>query len=112
MGKENKTALPQTIEEAHSLIEAQNAQLAESKKTIDEQASLIDELSEALAKVETKLATSNVAPSVTIGKKSYTVNAGVKHLGVNYTPAELAANEALCAEILKLEGQTILVEEK
>ena len=108
MADSKKTkVLPQTLEEAHALIQTQEEKL-------QEQDSIITELSSSLEKLQNKVATKGniLKPSVKIGKKTFQINCGVRHLGENLKPEQLAENITLCEELLKIEGQTILTEEE
>jgi predicted metal-dependent hydrolase len=105
MGKETNAGTPLTLEEALSLIEKQN-------KTIQEQNEMLAEQSKHIEKLETKVATGQSQPTVTISKKTYLVNSGTRANGKNYSAAELAEDENLCKEILKIEGQQVLTLEE
>lgn len=106
MTKETKTSgTPLTLEEALSLIEKQNA-------TIAEQNELLAENAKHIAKLENKVANGNSTPTIAIGKKSYLINSGARIGTTNYSAAELSENEALCKELLKIDGQTVLTEEE
>lgn len=105
MGKESKTGTPLTLEEALSLIEKQNA-------TIEEQNQLLEEQSKHIAKLENKVAIGNSKPSIKIGKETYSINSGARIGQTSYSPSELSENEAVCKELLKIDGQTILTIEE
>lgn len=104
-------APPQTLEEALTIISGLEEKNTTQAATIEEQSALIDELSEKVEKLESKVASGSSAPTVTIKGKTYSVVAGVKHQGKNFTPAEVAADEKICKELLAIDGQNILIEE-
>lgn len=117
MGKESKTpAAPQTLEEALAQIAGLSEKLATAEEknlaqaeTIKEQAALIDELSDSLAIVQAKVNSGDLTPTITIGKKTYKITCGVKHMGQNLSAAQLAENASVCEELLTIKGQNILV---
>jgi len=112
MAKETlKQTPPQTIEEALALIAGLSEKNKAQEGTIAEQVVLIDELSDKVEKLEGKVARGSSAPTVVVNKKTYAVMASVKHQGKTHSPSEVAENQALCKELLAIDGQTILIEE-
>lgn len=107
-----KQTPPQTIEEALALIAGLSEKNKAQEDTIKEQATLIDQLGEQIEKLEGKVARGSSAPTVVVNKKTYAVMASVKHKGETFSPVAVASNEALCKELLAIEGQTILIEEE
>lgn len=91
----NNSAAPETLEQALDIIAQQNQIIAEQNAHI--------------AAIEQRSV--NAKPSVAIGVKVYTINSGVYFKGVDYSAQELAENKEVCAEILEVDGQTILTKE-
>lgn len=102
---------PQNLEEALTLIAGLSEKNANQEATIIEQAELIDELSTKVEKLEGKAALGGNIPSVTIKGKTYSIMAGIRHQGKNFSPTEIAQDENLCKELLGIDGQNILIEE-
>lgn len=92
--------LPTTLQEALVIIEAQKA--------------TIDELNESLSKAEAKAekAKAVLQPTIDIDGEIYVVNMGTYHQGKNISAKELAEDEALCKELLAIEGQSFLTKEE
>lgn len=89
------SAAPETLEQALDIIAEQSAVIAE--------------LNAHIAKLEAKPKTDK--PSVAIGSDVYTIESGAYFKGVEYSAADLAENKEVCAEILSVDGQTILTKE-
>lgn len=98
-----------TPDQVLELINSTETKLAEATATNEAQASLIVELNEKLTALEA--ASGKVAkPTITVQKVVYVVNSGA-HLDRAYTAQEIAENPKVAAQILELEGQTILTKE-
>ena len=111
MSKTKETATPQTIEGLQALVSEQNETIEKQNETISEQNELLTEQAKTIAKLEKKVEVGETKPSVEIDGKSYLITCGVRHGGKNLKPAEVAQNEALCKELLAIDGQNILIEE-
>lgn len=81
-------------------------------KELEQKNELIDELKEAIDNSDTAVEKGDARPTIKIDSVTYSVNSGVKHQGVKYTAAELSQADEVCAELLKIEGQTVLTEIK
>jgi chromosome segregation ATPase len=81
-------------------IEALKKEIAEAKKEIAAKDFLINEQAEELARLEKKLATANVRPTVIIKKKEFSVNSGAHWEGVDYSAEELAEAPEVCEAIM------------
>jgi hypothetical protein len=91
----NNSTAPETLEQALEIIGQQNEVIAELNKHI--------------ASLEVRTVSSK--PSVAIDANVYTINSGAYFKGIDYTAQELAENKEVCAEILEIDGQTILTVE-
>lgn len=79
------------------------------KDDLSERDILLLELNQKLTAAETASGKPK-SLTVKVGKKTYAVKSGA-HLDRAYTAQEIAENEKVAGEILKLDGQTILIEE-
>lgn len=106
MGENKKNMPPQTLEEALTQLkelEVKNAELT----------NLLEEQNDHINKLEAKAAKGGGAqkPTVKVGKKEYEVACGYRGKGGKvFKPAQIAEDTELAASILKIEGQTILME--
>lgn len=135
MAKDNKAGAsapastptaPATLEEAVTLLAEANDKLAEAEKALEkekaESAKQIDELKAELkdaadvieelkANADLNKGGKSKGPVVVIGKKKYLVKAGTVINSKPYSPADLAANKELCAELIG-KGSKLLIEIK
>lgn len=111
MGKKNETTKqPETLEEF-------KAAYAAAQEQIEELTEMVSELNTKLTAVEKAPKGKGVKlnPTVSVGKKTYEVLTGCIHKAVRYTKEALAENKELCAELIEeelSEGILKLKEEK
>lgn len=83
-------------------LESANQTNAELLAQLEEAAELIEDL-----KAQLGAGSTDKAPVVTVDGKTYTVTKGYRDRNTVYTPQDIAADKAKCAELVK-RGSTIL----